>query len=162
MSKTFPHRNIVMTTRNASKKKAAKLSTPNRYDVLSTAVDEHKTFDPPTAISTSEEPPTEVDDTNLKDEFHLLRDTAFKKFDRIDKDMKGIGYALLDIKSTLTNISKRQEHNSEYHKKVDSQTSILSTLKNYIVAKNKLTKTEHANQASSHNPPNSDFGAKIT
>ena len=50
MSKTLPHQPHNMTTRNASKKKAAKRSTPNRFDALSTAVDEEKTFDPPVLI----------------------------------------------------------------------------------------------------------------
>ena len=92
MSKTLPCHKLNMTTRNASKKKAAKFPTPNCFDVLSTAVEEQKIFDPPTAISTSEEPPTEVNDTQRKDKLLLLCESTTKKFDCINEDMKGSSF----------------------------------------------------------------------
>ena len=110
MSKTLPHHTTNMTTRNASREKAAKLASPNRFEALDSATEEQKTFDPP----------------------------------------------------TLTDISMRQNHAEEYHKKIDTQASILSTLKNYIVSKNKLEETEAANNAKQDNHPSSHFGAKTT
>ena len=79
MSKTLPHHTTNMTTRTASRKKAAKLATPNRFEALAAATEEQKTFDPPTAISKSEDNPSALDHTNLKDDLHILRDSTNQK-----------------------------------------------------------------------------------
>ena len=123
-------------------------------------MEEQKAFVPPTAISTSEEQVSIIDDIHLKDKLHLLCDSTDQKFEHIDEDLKNIRFALTDIKTTLTDTLLHQNQADNYHKKVDAQTSILLTLKNYIVSKNKLKETKAANQANQDNHPPSDFGAK--
>lgn len=78
--------------------------------------------------------------------------------------MNSIKFTLTYIKRTLLNISTCQNEAQEYHKIVDSHASILSTLKNYIVAQNKVAETEAANKAKHKNIKHvdHDVGAKTT
>ena len=97
---------------------AAKLATPNRFEALAAATEEQKTFDPPTAISTSEEIPSALHHRNLKDDIHILRVSTDQNFEGIDKDMKNIGFVLTGIKTT------QESHEWRFETERESQCEI--------------------------------------
>ena len=73
-------------------------------------------------------------------------------------------FCIIEIKQSLTGISPHKSQAQEYHKTVDTHTSILSTLQNSIVTQNKLVEYE-ADKQEKITPTNNDspnIGTKTT